>query len=94
MDQRPSAELLAGTHEFPCVYQFKAIGNVDDGFQTRVLEAVVTEVGSTDAVDFSVRETPGGRHVSVTLHVQVETPEQVRAIYERIQVLEGLRLLL
>lgn len=94
MDQGPSTDLLADTHDFPCVYQFKAIGNLEAGFQSRVIDAVVAEVNSTGVVDSVVRETPGGRHVAVTLHVRVESPEQVRSIYARLKGLEGLLYLL
>lgn len=94
MDNRPSTDALTGSHTFPGVYQFKAIGSVDGEFQSRVIEAVVAEVESPEAVEYSVRETPGGRHVALTLNVSVRTPEQVRSIYTRIQELEGLLLVL
>jgi putative lipoic acid-binding regulatory protein len=94
MDNRPSTDLLAGSHSFPCVYQFKAVGSVSGDFQARVIEAVVAEVESPESVDYSVRETPGGRHVALTLNVNVDSPEQVRSIYARIRDLEGLLLLL
>jgi putative lipoic acid-binding regulatory protein len=94
MDYRPSTDLLAGSHSFPGVYQFKAIGSADGDFPARVVEAVVAEVGSPESVDYSVRETAGGRHVALTLNVNVESPEQVRSIYARVRDLEGLLLLL
>jgi putative lipoic acid-binding regulatory protein len=94
MDHIPSEELLSGSHSFPCVYQFKAIGSVSGDFQTRVVEAVVAEVESREAVGYSVRETPGGRHVALTLNVNVESPDQVRSIYARIRELDGLVFLL
>jgi len=94
MDNRPSTDLLAGNHSFPGVYQFKAIGSVSGGFRERVLEAVTDEVGSPAAVDHTVRETPGGRHVALTLHINVESADQVRSIYARIREIDGLLLLL
>ena len=94
MDHRPSEELLESTHGFPGVYRFKAIGRSEADFQTRVLDAVVGEVVSASEIDYSVRETPGGRHVAVTLDVTVQTAEQVRSIYARIRELDGLLLLL
>ena len=94
MDHRPSAELLAETHEFPGVFQIKAIGSADGAFPARVIAAVEAEVGAAAALDHRLRATPDGRHVSVTLNVHVENPEQVRAIYARIQELAGLRMVL
>ena len=42
---------------------------------------------------FSVRETPGGRHVAVTMEPVVRTPEEVLAVYRRLLKLSGLVLL-
>jgi putative lipoic acid-binding regulatory protein len=94
MESGPSEELLADSHEFPGVYQFKVIGSASDDFQTRVLDVVTAEVASSEAVRFTVRETRGGKHLAITLHVNVESPRQVRSIYERIRDLEGVLLLL
>ena len=94
MDHAPSIELLTGTHEFPCIYQFKAIGSLRAGFEAGVVAAVSAEVGPSVTVEHSVRTTPSGRHVAVTLHVNVQTPEQVRSIYARIKELDGLHYLL
>jgi putative lipoic acid-binding regulatory protein len=94
MDHLPSIDLLEATHRFPGLYQFKAIGNVEDDFEARVLEAVRAETSSASDVQHSARTTPRGRHVSVTLQVAVDTPEQVRTIYARLQEVQGLTLLL
>jgi putative lipoic acid-binding regulatory protein len=93
MDHRPSVELLESTHMFPGVYQIKAIGVAAGDFEGRVVEAVVSELASPSELDYSVRTTPGGRHVAVTLEITVQTAEQVREIYARIHDLEGLTLL-
>jgi putative lipoic acid-binding regulatory protein len=94
MDHRPSEELLESTHPFPGSYQIKAIGRGDGAFEARVVEAVVAELAAPSDLDHSVRSTPGGRHVALTLDVTVQTAEQVRAIYARIREVEGLVLLL
>jgi putative lipoic acid-binding regulatory protein len=94
MDHRPPLDLLEATHRFPGVYQIKAIGSVEDDFEARVLEAVRAEITNPSEVDYSARTTPGGRHVALTLEVAVQTAEQVRTIYARVQELEGLTLLL
>lgn len=94
MDPRPSLDLLESAHVFPGVYQIKAIGRVDDGFEGRVLELVRAELASVDHLEHSVRSTPDGRHVSLTMDVTVQSAEQVRTLYAKLQLLEGLRLLL
>lgn len=90
----PSAELLESVHPFPGTYQIRAIGAAEDDFESRVVAAVREEVAGPGEVDHSSRYTRGGRHVSVTLDITVQTAEQVRSIYARIHEVEGLRLLL
>ena len=94
MDHRPTVELLESTHLFPGVYKIKAIGRADDNFESRVIEAVCSHLPARSDLDYSVRSTPGGRHVAVTLDISVQTAEQVRAIYAEIRELDGLTLLL
>lgn len=93
MDPRPSIDLLESTHTFPGTYQFRAIGAAADDFVGRVVAAVAEEVAGPSELDYSTRSTSGGRHVAVTVDVQVQTAEQVRAIYERLQSVTGLSLL-
>jgi putative lipoic acid-binding regulatory protein len=92
-DHRPSADLLESTHLFPGTYQIRAIGQSSDDFVDRILSAVAEEVASPSEIDHSTRFTPGRRHVSVTLEITVQSADQVRAIYARIQQVPGLTLL-
>jgi putative lipoic acid-binding regulatory protein len=93
IDHRPTAELLESVHSFPGVYQFKVIGAAPNDFEQRVVAAVVAELAAASDLDYSVRATPGGRHVALTLEVTVQTAEQVRTIYERLRAVEGITLL-
>jgi uncharacterized protein len=90
MDNRPSEDLLESTHAFPGVYHIKAIGSTEGDFAERVVSAVLEEVSGPGEVDYTVRRTPGGRHASVTIDVNVQSAGQVRAIYARIQEVDGL----
>ena len=94
MDHRPSTELLESSHSFPGVYPFKVIGLADGDFPARVLAAAAEELATPSEIDHVVRVTPGGRHVSLTLNITVQSAEQVRSIYARIRDVEGLTLLL
>lgn len=89
----PSIELLESVHPFPGSYQIRAIGSTDDDFPARVVAAVQEELAGPGEVDHSVRFTRGGRHVSVTLDLTVQSADQVRAIYARLHEVSGLRLL-
>jgi putative lipoic acid-binding regulatory protein len=92
-DHRPSVELLESTHLFPGVYRIKAIGRADNDFQQRIVDAVVSLLAAPSDLDYSVRMTPGGRHVALTLDISVQTAEQVRSIYAEIREIPGLTLL-
>jgi putative lipoic acid-binding regulatory protein len=93
MDHRPSVDLLESIHFFPGVYQIKAIGRAEDEFESRVLEAVYSQLAARSDLDYSVRSTPGGRHIALTLDITVQTAEQVREIYAEIREVKGLTLL-
>jgi len=92
-DHRPSEELLESSHTFPGVYHIKVIGISANEFEARVVETVVTELAASSDLDYSVRTTPGGRHVALTLEISVQTAQQVRTIYDRLRELEGITLL-
>jgi putative lipoic acid-binding regulatory protein len=93
VDHRPSVELLESIHPFPGVYRIKAIGTAGDDFERRVVEAVVSQLPASSDLDYSVRTTPGGRHVALTLDITVQSAEQVREVYAEIQEVAGLTLL-
>ncbi|APW59599.1 YbeD family protein [Paludisphaera borealis] len=92
-DNRPSVELLESTHPFPGSYTIKAIGLVDDDFEQRVVAAVSEHLAAASDLDYSVRATRGGRHIALTLDMNVQNAEQVRSIYAEIRDVRGLTLL-
>ena len=93
MDHVPSEDLLESTHPFPGTYQIKAIGASDDDFVGRVVEAAASELATPSELDHSVRMTPNGRHVSLTLDITVQSADQVRAIYAKLRDVKGVTLL-
>jgi putative lipoic acid-binding regulatory protein len=92
-DHRPSEELLESSHVFPGVYQIKVIGIASNAFESRVVDVVVAELAASSDLDYSVRTTPGGRHVALTLEISVQNAGQVRSLYARLRELEGVTLL-
>jgi putative lipoic acid-binding regulatory protein len=94
MQYLPSIELLESTHRFPCAYMFKAIGLTSRGFAARTVAAVRDALEEETDPPFKVRETPSGKHVSVTVEPTVQTAEQVLEVYRRLRGLAGLLLLL
>ena len=57
------------------------------------MAAVYTHLAARSDLDYSVRTTPTGRHLALTLDISVQNAEQVRAIYADIREVEGLTLL-
>ena len=55
--------------------------------------AVRDEMAEPVDPPYKVRETAGGRHVSVTLEPIMQTAEQVLAVYQRIRSVAGLVIL-
>ena len=86
--------LLESVHSFPGPYQFKVIGTASDDFVTRVVNAAGGHLENLDELVHRVRETPGGRHVAVTLELQLQSAAQVKAIYESLRQVEGIAMLL
>jgi putative lipoic acid-binding regulatory protein len=93
VDELPAIELLEAHHTFPGPYIFKVIGQVENGFVARVVAAVRDELGASTDPPFRVRETPGGRHVSVTVEPIVQTAQQVLKVYRRVRTMAGLIIL-
>jgi putative lipoic acid-binding regulatory protein len=54
---------------------------------------VVGVLATASDLDYTVRATPGGRHVALTLDISVQNAEQVRSVYAEIREIDGLTLL-
>lgn len=94
LDNLPSVELLEDTHEFPGPYSFKVIGRTEPGFVARVVAAVRDELEGEVDPQYSVRETSAGRHASVSIEVTVQSAWEVLAVYQRLQGLPAVELVL
>ncbi|MCG6156030.1 YbeD family protein [Rubinisphaera margarita] len=90
----PPRDLLEATHEFPCHYTFKVIGECNERFVDDVVAAVRNGMDLEFDPPYGSRESSGGRHVALTFEPLTESPEQVLAVYAAIQQTEGVILLL
>lgn len=89
MSELPSIELLESGHAFPGPYMFKLIGRTENGFVGRAVAAVRDALAAAVDPPYTVREAVGGRHVSVTIEVEVQTAEDVLVVYRRVHRLAG-----
>ncbi|MFO0905253.1 MAG: DUF493 domain-containing protein [Pirellulales bacterium] len=93
-DRQRSLDLLNQTHVFPTRVMIKVIGINETSFVAAVIEVVRLESSDDEIPPHQVREAKGGKHVAITLEPQLENAECVLAIYARLQVLEGVVMLL
>lgn len=79
--------------EFPCHYQFKAVGKAGESFQQAVVAAISQHV--TVAID-SVRSNPSGKgnYQSVSVLVTLQNYQQLASIYAEMRKVDGLKMLL
>ena len=91
LSRRPIDDLV----EFPCVFQFKAVGVASGGFVADLLERVGQVLGrQVEPHEHSVRQSAQGRYKSVTLALFVHSGEQVYSIYRAISEDHRVRYLL
>ena len=85
----PSIELLEKAHTFPCPYLFKIIGKAQAGLLEQAVAIVREELHLAADPTHRIRESAGGRHLSITMEPDVHSAQQVVAIYRRLQALDG-----
>lgn len=93
MESLPARELLEAVHEFPCKFVFKAVGPAREEFVTTVVSVVRSTLAHEFDPPFETRQTPSGRHVSVTVAPWVESSEEVLLVYTSIRDIPGLLML-
>ena len=79
--------------EFPCQYQFKAVGADGDVFRMAIISAVERHVSvPLDAVHS--KQSRKGNYQSVSILVTLYSYEQLVAIYSEMRQVAGLKMLL
>ena len=85
--------LLKQCHSFPGLYVFKLIGDNTSPFYDAVMSEVSKELGGIvhQEANLSTRTSAGGKYLSITLTLEMESAEQVLKLYQRFSRLKGLR---
>lgn len=89
MERQASLDLLNATHSFPCEFTLKVIGANRDDFLRRCVEAVQIAAPDANEFDYSTRSTPNGRHIAITMLVELQSAEHVLEVYACLRVVEG-----
>jgi putative lipoic acid-binding regulatory protein len=71
----------ATLERFPCVYTFKVFGLRSDTFAEHVRVIISETLGDVPGEAVSVRESSGGRYLSVTVLVRVDNRGQLERVY-------------
>jgi len=87
-DGIPAIELLESTHNFPCRYVFKVIGKNENDFPLRVIAAMKQALEASVDPPHRMRETAGGRHVSLTFEPVIKSADQAHAAYRALHATE------
>lgn len=93
-DKEISRETLEETHDFPCEYTFKVIGEKGEGFADAAKTAAIDTLGESALAESSTRDSSGGAYVSVTLRLEVQSAKQIEKAYESFKNLEQLKFVL
>lgn len=86
-------ERLQDVHDFPGPFMFKVIGGNSDDFVAQVVQAVINVLGDVEP-QIKTRESSGGKHVSVTVDVTVQSAEAVVDVYAAFQGVKGVKFVL
>ena len=87
-------ERLEELHTFPGPFTMKVIGAQSDGFVELVLSTVQGELQLDETPQHSLKRTPNGRHISVTVDMRVESARQVAGLYVRLQSMDEVQFLM
>jgi putative lipoic acid-binding regulatory protein len=79
----------------PGVFSFKVIGTASKEYQAAILEEVQKSIGRPlEEKEFETRTSAEGKYVSITLHLQVTTVEEIYALYALLKANPGTRFVL
>jgi putative lipoic acid-binding regulatory protein len=67
--------------EFPCRFPIKALGKAGEDFDTLVVQIVRRHAPDLNEAAVTLRESSGGKWVSVTLVIEATSKSQLDAIY-------------
>ena len=90
-EQRHLDELL----EFPCVYNFKAVGFAEANFVENLLKSVELEIGRDIGPDeYLVRDSSAGKYQSITLRLYMTSAAEIYRVYAAIKLDERVKYIL
>lgn len=67
--------------EFPCLFPIKIMGDTRDDFTSTMIEVIQPLSPKFDSSSIEMRGSTGGKYISITCYVQVDSKDQLDDIY-------------
>lgn len=90
----PPLELLKANHSFPGPYTFKLIAESKADLVTNLILELKEVLEWAHDPKHSTRETAGGKHIAVTLELVMRKAEEVHIVYQILEKVDGVILIL
>jgi uncharacterized protein len=68
--------------DFPCDFPIKVVGEKQDDLTIIVVNVIQSVLPDFDTTQISIRTSSGGRYISLTCVVKVESKPQLDAVYK------------
>lgn len=68
--------------EFPCDFPIKVMGEMQDDFAATIIALIQTILPAFNATHTEMRASSGGKYISLTCTVHVDSQSQLDAIYQ------------
>jgi putative lipoic acid-binding regulatory protein len=85
---------MSNTIAFPCTFPLKVMGANHDDFERLVLSIVEKHASLAIEKEVTTRLSKGGRFLSVTVHINAESQEQLDKIYRELSAHERVLMML
>jgi len=80
--------------EFPCVFPFKVIGDMQPDFVQSVVDAIMTVVPDFDSSTVTIRPSRDKRYLSITADILAQSKAQLDQLYLTVRAVPGVRVIL
>ena len=80
--------------EFPCDYPIKVLGQAHSAFQADIMAIIERHADMPQPDRIMVRESRGGRYMSITVVIRATGTDQLQRIFEELKTDAGVTLVL
>jgi putative lipoic acid-binding regulatory protein len=94
MAENKNSSLFEAMMEFPCSFPIKVMGLPNTQLEQFVRDTILQHIHNRDSLNISVRESSGGKYISVTAQFEAESREQLDQIYRILTANENIKMVL